>query len=192
MEPVQARSALTVLALRAQKGDAHAREELLADVHNRAFRYARARLHSFSQAASAAEDAAQEVCIAVLTSLGRYDDRGRPFEAYVYTICAYKVADVQRGVMRAPQPTDDIPERRDESAGPEDQVIGQDEAGRAWALLNELPDRERELLTMRLAVGLTAEETARSLGMTNGAVRVAQHRALGKLRKLMEARGVER
>lgn len=192
MEPIQARSVLTELALKAQGGDAHAREELLADVHNRAFRYARARLHMFSQAVSAAEDAAQEVCIAVLTSLARYDDRGRPFEAFVYTICAHKVADVQRGVIRSPQPTDVIPETTDLRAGPEEQVIGQDEASRAWALLSELPDRERELLTLRLAVGLTAEETAQTLGMTNGAVRVAQHRALGKLRKLMVARGVER
>ncbi|HUW16406.1 MAG TPA: sigma factor-like helix-turn-helix DNA-binding protein, partial [Actinomycetes bacterium] len=43
----------------------------------------------------------------------------------------------------------------------------------------------RELLLLRVAVGLSAEETGRALGMTPGAVRVAQHRALSRLRLFM-------
>jgi len=45
-----------------------------------------------------------------------------------------------------------------------------------------LPETLRELLLLRVAVGLSAEETGRVLGMTPGAVRVAQHRALNRLR----------
>ncbi|NEE31628.1 hypothetical protein G3M53_40070, partial [Streptomyces sp. SID7982] len=45
---------------------------------------------------------------------------------------------------------------------------------------------QRELLVLRVAVGLTAEETGRMLGMSPGAVRVAQHRALSRLRALAE------
>jgi RNA polymerase sigma-70 factor (ECF subfamily) len=52
----------------------------------------------------------------------------------------------------------------------------------AHALLDRLPTNLRELLLLRLAVGLSAEETGRALGMTPGAVRVAQHRALARLR----------
>ena len=36
-----------------------------------------------------------------------------------------------------------------------------------------------------MVVGLGAEETAEALGMTAGAVRVSQHRALAKLRDLL-------
>ena len=36
---------------------------------------------------------------------------------------------------------------------------------------------------MRIAAGLSAEETGQVLGMTPGAVRVAQHRALASLRQ---------
>lgn len=186
---VKAASELTALAVRAVSGDHGARDLLMTDVHNRAFRYARARLHHFPQAASAAEDAAQEVCIAVLTALPRYHDRGAPFEAFVYSICARKVADVQRGVMRAPEPTDELPESADLRAGPEDLVVNDDEASRAWQLMQQLPEQQRELLTLRIAVGLTAEQTAESLGMTAGSVRVAQHRALAKLRLLMLEQG---
>ena len=46
---------------------------------------------------------------------------------------------------------------------------------------------QREILTLRVGVGLSAEETAEALGMTAGAVRVAQHRALAKLRKTLVA-----
>jgi RNA polymerase sigma-70 factor (ECF subfamily) len=36
---------------------------------------------------------------------------------------------------------------------------------------------------LRLAAGMSMEETAQAVGSTSGAVRVTQHRALGRLRK---------
>lgn len=188
MESVGTGSPMAALATAAMAGDSVALEELMMAVRERAFRYARARLGRFPRAAHAAEDAAQEVCIAVLTSLSRYNDRGVPFEAYVYSICARKVADVQRASMRTPVPTDELPEDVDLSAGPEDLAVAGSEAEQVWALMHELPAHQRELLTLRVAVGLSAEETAQALGMTAGAVRVAQHRALARLRALYQRR----
>ena len=188
MSEVNAASPLADLAHAAIEGDAAALEGLMRAVRERAFRYARARLGRFPQAAGAAEDAAQEVCIAVLTSLSRYDERGVPFEAYVYSICARKVADVQRSMFRQPVPTDEVPDRADLDAGPEELVVAGSQADEAWELMQSLPDHQRELLTLRVAVGLSAEETASSLGMTAGAVRVAQHRALARLREMFHKR----
>ena len=54
-------------------------------------------------------------------------------------------------------------------------------------LLDNLPDAQQEILRLRVGVGLSADETAEALGMTAGAVRVAQHRALAKLRVLLAA-----
>ena len=51
-------------------------------------------------------------------------------------------------------------------------------------LLQVLPAKQREILVLRVAVGLSAEETGHVLGMSAGAVRVAQHRALARLRAL--------
>lgn len=188
MSSMNAASPLADLAQSAMAGDTAALEGLMLAVRERAFRYARARLGRFSHAAGAAEDAAQEVCIAVLTSLSRYDERGVPFEAYVYSICARKVADVQRAMFRQPVPTDGMPDRPDLEAGPEELVVAGSQADEAWALMQQLPDHQRELLTLRVAVGLSAEETATSLGMTAGAVRVAQHRALTRLREMFNKR----
>ncbi len=49
-------------------------------------------------------------------------------------------------------------------------------------LLDKLPEKLREILRLRVVAGMSAEETGRALGMTPGAVRVAQHRALNTLR----------
>lgn len=178
------------IAARAIAGDQAALEQLMTGVRERAFRYARARLGQFPRAAHTAEDVAQEVCIAVLTSLARYDERGVPFEAFVHSISARKVADVQRASYRLPTPTDTIPETPDLADGPEAEALRTDQKAQVWELLGQLPENQRELLTLRVAMGLSAEDTARSLGMTPGAVRVAQHRALNKLRDVMRKQGV--
>jgi RNA polymerase sigma-70 factor (ECF subfamily) len=39
---------------------------------------------------------------------------------------------------------------------------------------------------LRIIVGLSADETATALGITPGAVRVTQHRALARLRKSLD------
>ena len=49
--------------------------------------------------------------------------------------------------------------------------------------LSTLPEKHREILILRLVVGMSAEETAAAVGSTAGAVRVAQHRAIAKLKK---------
>ncbi len=146
-----------------------------------ALRYARARLGRYG-VEDAAQDVAQEVCVAVLTALPTFDDRGLPFEAFVYSIAARKVADAQRRVMRSAAPMADVPESADEEAGPEHLAMMRDEAGQVMALLSSLPPAQREIVILRVALGMSTEETAVALGMTPGAVRVAQHRALTKLR----------
>src|SRR5438045_2625146 len=50
-----------------------------------------------------------------------------------------------------------------------------------------LAEDQRELLRPRVSVGPSAEESGAALGMTTGAVRVAQHRALARLRLLAAA-----
>src|ERR687886_2110243 len=179
------------LAARAVTGDAQATESLLGAVHRMVHRYCRARLSRFPGAEHAADDVAQEVCIAVLSALPRYRDEGKPFEAFVYRIAANKVADAQRGSYRQPQPQAELPDIIDLSDGPEELAVRASDAAQARALLDVLPDSLRELMLLRVAVGLSAEETGRALGMTAGAVRVAQHRALQKLRSVAEqpARG---
>jgi RNA polymerase sigma-70 factor, ECF subfamily len=172
------------LAALATQGDTGARDALLAHVRTIVHRYCRARLGRLPGSEHAADDVAQEVCLAVLSALPRYRDEGRPFEAFVFGIAAHKVADAQRSAVRAAVPTDDMPDEPDLGPGPEDQALRNSDAVLVRGLLDRLPANQRELLILRVAVGLSAEETGNALGMSSGAVRVAQHRALARLRVL--------
>jgi RNA polymerase sigma-70 factor (ECF subfamily) len=179
------------LVRRAVDGDERATHDLLAHVHPLAERYCRTRLNRLpGDARHFVDDLAQEVCLAVLCALPRYRDQGRPFEAFVFGIAAHKVADLQRAAMRGPGstavPSDEMPEQPDDSLGPEERALLNSDAAWAKKLLANLPENQRELVLLRVAVGLTAEETGRVLGMSPGAVRVAQHRALIRLRALAE------
>jgi RNA polymerase sigma-70 factor (ECF subfamily) len=173
---------LRTLVSRAADGEAEAAEALLTHLRPLVVRYCRGRLGRVPAADFAADDAAQEVLLAVLHALPRYRDEGRPFEAFVFGIAAHKVADLQRAAFRAAIPTDDMPDATDLNLTPEERAVQSGEIDQAYALLDRLPDNLRELLVLRVAVGLSAEETGRALGMTPGAVRVAQHRALTRLR----------
>ena len=172
------------LAALATQGDTGARDALLAHVRTIVHRYCRARLGRLPGSEHAADDVAQEVCLAVLSALPRYRDEGRPFEAFVFGIAAHKVADAQRSAVRAAVPTDEMPDEPDLGPGPEDQAVRNSDAVLVRGLLDRLPANQRELLILRVAVGLSAEETGNALGMSSGAVRVAQHRALARLRVL--------
>ncbi len=128
--------------------------------------------------------------MAVLTALPTYEDRGYPFEAFVYSIAARKVADAQRGILGGATPVAEVPDSVDEAAAPEAAVLLRDDVSRVFHLMARLPEAQREILTLRVAMGLSTAETAAALGMTEGAIRVAQHRALTKLRSLVEQAGI--
>jgi RNA polymerase sigma-70 factor (ECF subfamily) len=177
---------LQELSSRAVQGDAAATERLLKIVHRIVRRYCRARLARFPGADHTADDVAQEVCIAVLSALSRYRDEGRPFEAFVYRIAANKVADAQRSFYRSAVPYAELPDGPETSPGPEEVAERSGDAQEVRQLLSHLPETLRELLVLRVAVGMSAEETGRALGMSAGAVRVAQHRAMQRLRQLIE------
>ena len=174
---------LTSLAV---QGDRSAIESLLGELRPMVVRYCRARLGRVSGQYHIADDVAQEVCIAVLSALPRYRDMGRPFASFVFGIASHKVADALRSSVRSAVPTQDLPDGPDDGPGPEETVVRYIEVEQARRLLARLPENQRELLLMRVVSGLSAEETGNVLGMSPGAVRVAQHRALARLRQMAE------
>jgi RNA polymerase sigma-70 factor (ECF subfamily) len=183
--PGQADAArLADLTTRAVHGQPAAIESLIEQIRPMVVRYCRARLGRITGHYHVADDVAQEVCIAVLSALPRYRDMGRPFASFVFGIASHKVADAVRAAARLAVPTEQLPDGPDEQPGPEETVVAWLEAQRARALLARLPQHLRELLILRVVTGLSAEETGNVLGMSAGAVRVAQHRALARLRAL--------
>jgi RNA polymerase sigma-70 factor, ECF subfamily len=171
-------------------GDRDALREVLETIRPIVVRYCRARVGTFERSDLSADDVAQEVCLAAVMALPRYRDRGRPFLAFVYGIAAHKVADAYRAVGRdLSYPTESVPERLSSEPGPEQSAMDADSVTRMTELLDVLPDKQREILILRVVVGLSAEETAQAVGSTAGAVRVAQHRALARLKSEIAAAG---
>jgi RNA polymerase sigma-70 factor (ECF subfamily) len=179
---------IDVLVDRAVGGDRAALEETLARIHPLVVRFCRARLSAGHRSLTTADDIAQEVCVAVMTALPTYCRDNRPFLAFVYGIAAHKVIDAHRAAARSPsRPVAEVPESPTTERDPEETAMAVAAADSMTDLMDALPGQQREILLLRVGVGLSAEETAEVLGMTAGAVRVAQHRALGKLRKLLAA-----
>lgn len=173
------------LARRAAARDPAAVAELLAQIRPGLVRYCRARLGRIGGAYTTADDVAQEVCLAVLRALPSYRDMGRPFSAFVYGIAAHKVVDAQRAAIRNAAVTSAavMPDEPDGAPGPEQRAVATDLARRLSALLTCLSDTQREIVLLRVAVGLTADEVGSIVGMSPAAVRVAQSRALARLRE---------
>src|SRR4051812_41029855 len=167
-------------------GDGRARDELLALIHPLVLKYCRARLGRQESLMGSADDVAQDVCMAVVSALPTYQLKGLSFRAFVYGIAAHKVTDAFRAIGRTrAEPVADLPDEPVANDGPEHRLLAAELSERLAALLAHLTPRQREVLVLRLAVGLSAEETAQAVRSTPGAVRVTQHRALGRLRRIL-------
>jgi len=179
---------LSQLARDAQDDDV-AMERLLAEVRSLSHSYCHARLAAFAGGRQLADDLAQEICIAVLESLPTFEHTGVPFEAFVYKIGSRKVADAQRRSMRSPTVlVADPPEQVDPLQSPEQYAVHTAEVEELLTLLHQMPETLREVLVLRVALGMSAKRTGDTLGMSAGAVRVAQHRGLQRLRALHRER----
>ncbi|WP_433262406.1 RNA polymerase sigma factor ShbA [Actinosynnema sp. CS-041913] len=183
-----AEAELTELVDAALAGEPRAIGQLLARIHPLVLRYCRARVGSRERTLVSAEDIAQEVCLAVVSALAKYQYEPGSFLAFVYGIAAHKVADARRRAVRSRSEV--VPELPDTPAledGPEQRAMNGEMIEAVTLLLRRLPERQREILVLRVAVGLSAEETAAAVGSTPGAVRVAQHRALARMREMFAA-----
>ncbi|WP_431879069.1 RNA polymerase sigma factor ShbA [Amycolatopsis sacchari] len=175
---------------RAATGDRAAVERLIEMITPVAVRYCRARLGGRDLSYLSADDVAQEVCLAVLHALPQYQDRGGSFLYLVHAIASNKVADAYRLVSwDRSDPVAELPDQPIEDVEPEKHALDVDLGDRMTKLLATLPQLQQEILTLRIAVGLSANETAEALGISAGNVRVTQHRALARLRAMITRDG---
>ncbi|UOZ10853.1 MULTISPECIES: RNA polymerase sigma factor ShbA [unclassified Amycolatopsis] len=170
----------------AGEGNPAAIHTLLKMIEPVVVRYCRARMGGRDLSYLSADDVAQEVCLAVLKALPDYQDRGGSFLYLVHAIAANKVADAYRAVARdRSEPVPELPERPLIGNEPENRALSLDLGARLGRLLATLPRVQQEILALRIAVGLSAQETAEALGISAGNVRVTQHRALARLRGMI-------
>jgi len=173
------------LIARARAGETSAINLLITAVRKTVHRYTRARLSTYSGGAQVAEDVTQDVCLAVADVLRRYQDQGVPFSALVYAIAKNKVADAQRRYARTPvDAMPEVPDQSEPALGPEQQTIARSDVEVALALVERLPTRVARVVRLR-ALGLSAGDVGRIVGLTANAVRVTQHRGVMAVRRVV-------
>jgi len=172
VEPAEQRARITLLP--AQEPDLrHLRRVLV--------RYATGRVGD----PHAAEDLVQDTLLVAATG-ARPDG---PPEPYLVGVLKNKVADhFRRQGQVSPRDPGDFPGLLGADTGelPHEAAERGERAALARSLLARLGERDRDLLLLRMA-GASAAETGDALGMSSGAVRVAQHRALERLRGLLSS-----
>ena len=173
------------LALRAQRGDARAYEELVRPHQEIAFRVA----YVITRNAADAEDATQDGLVKAWRALGRFRVE-EPMRPWLLQI----VANEARNRRRAAGRRADLALRAANLSGeaapsPEETALGVDERLRLVAALGELPDDACEVLACRYLLQLSEEETAAALGVARGTVKSRSSRALDRLREIYESRG---
>jgi RNA polymerase sigma-70 factor (ECF subfamily) len=130
----------------------------------------------------AAEDLAAEVFLEAVRGIRRYRYRGTPLRAWLYRIAHNLTADEQRRRIR--QGT--VPEGAAPERGVPDFADGVAERGALLQALRQLTNDQQQVVILRFIEGLSLAETASVMRRPQGAVKSLQHRAMQRLRALLE------
>lgn len=160
---------------RARSGQAAGFDALVRHLDPRLVGFARAR------GADDPEGLADDVLVQVCRSIGSFEGNLAQLRAWVFTIARNRLVDERRRASRRVDARPTEPDRLPD-APMVDVPVDADERERVDALLAGLTDDQREIVVLRIVVGLSVEETAEVVGRRPGAVRALQHRALRALR----------
>lgn len=170
-----------VLVERAQRFDADAWEALYRHAYPGLHTFARRRLATGEQA----DDAVSETIARAIDGLERFVWTAGGFDGWLFGILRNVILESYRATARHPVAPATRPDgARFEPAGgdPGDRIVDDEDVARARRALAELDPDDRELIELRVIGRLDAEAVGTIVGRSAGAVRMAQSRALDRLR----------
>ena len=184
-------AAVNRLIGRFQSGDERAFTELYRLYYDRVFGYLRVAFKSSHEA----EDVTQEVFMAVFEALPAYELRGKPFDAWLFTIVRrLAIRELRRqGQVEAMDPAEIDNHRERQQAAAAD--LGDDaldalswiKGSEMGVLVERLPLPQRQVLFLRYRLDLPPREIAEVLNTTPNHVSVLHYRALNFLRERFTA-----
>lgn len=179
---------LTEAVRAAQEGDEQAFRLLFRTVQPGLLRYLRVLVGGRPEDVQDAEDIASETWLQISRDLRGFSGDGDGFRGWAATIARNRAMDHLRARRR--RPVADLPyEYLAELAAGDDTArsalttVG---TADALALISRLPRDQAEAVLLRVVMELDAESAARVLGKRAGSVRMAAHRGLRRLAKLLE------
>ena len=133
-----------------------------------------------------AEDLTARVFHRALQHIGRYEDRGAPFSAWLYRIAHNLVANYHRNRSRRTMvPLDDLIVSTVRAEAPErlaERIENQDEL---LTVIHTLPEDRQLLLVLKFVERLSNAEIGEVMGRSEGAIKSLYHRTLVYLRDEM-------
>jgi len=183
--------AIRALLVRCQAGDSSAWDTLVDAYWQRLFGYAlRATGNN-----DLAQDLVQETFLRIVQRLDRYDDQGK-FEAWLFRILVNLVRDHGRAQSRHPtqstvvdnsgQPGDMTDDMAIHGPAPHEPVHDRELVDQLQVALRKLSETDRQILLLRHFADMPFKEIAKTLNCPIGTVLARAHRALAKLRTMME------
>lgn len=133
------------------------------------------------------DDVTSEVFIAVFRGLRRFKGDESELRAFIFTVAHHRIVDEHRRRSRRPVSVEFTSEGDPRSsASAETEVLVHMGTENARTLIESLPADQRDVMLLRILGDLTLEQTGHVLGKRIEAVKAAQHRALARLRKILE------
>lgn len=172
------------LVRRAQRREPEAFGQLYEEHFDRIYRYIMLRVRSQADA----EDLTQQVFLKALENIGSYRWRGMPFASWLFRIAHNLVVDYWKKKSRekvaavAPEEIDEMAPSQDDPAARAELNFDMKQLAEAC---EHLTDAQREIISLRFAGGLSVAESAKVMGKSEGAVKVLQHAALVRLRRIL-------
>jgi RNA polymerase sigma-70 factor (ECF subfamily) len=130
-----------------------------------------------------AEDAVQETFASVWRSARTYRPERGPGAPWLYAVARNAIVDRSRGRTDA---SGDVPERASDEPDPAERTEQSWVAWRVHRALEELPEREREVIALAYWSGLSQSEVAEFLGIPLGTVKTRTRAALHRLADVLE------
>ena len=165
-----------------KSGKSGAYDAIVRRFQDRIFRLACVWLYDDQSAA----DVTQEVFVRGFKGLRAFRFRSAPF-TWLYRTTRNVCNEFNR--VRRTEPLDDEPQ--DPESAPERDVSEFESARRVRRLVEKLPERQREVVVLRIFEDMTVKETAHSMGCREGTVKALLHKATAKLKVSMQIAGIE-
>ena len=170
------------LAARARAGDVGAWEALVRGHEAAVFRLAFLMLGD----ADEAEDIAQEAFIRAYAALPRFE-LGRPLQPWLLRITANVARNRRRAVARYVAALRRVLQAPPPSAPSVESLSAQQwEAQTLWQAVRQLRATDQQIIYLRFFLDLSEADTAAALAVAPGTVKSRLHRALGRLRVVVE------
>lgn len=149
--------------------------DIYRDYYNKVYGYIMNRVNH----TQTAEDLTSEVFLKVYEKIDTFDETKASLSTWIFTITRNKLTDYyrQRRVF------EEVPETLDDGSSVEDEYCNDEMLEMLAGALEELDERERDIIVLRYYSGRTLREISEQMGISYAYVKVLQNKAMSVLRE---------